>query len=67
MGFPFDCLDGNRSSFPCLPCHQPMLEDDQRMQKGKRHDGMHADMLVIFILTALQSLIGIPWLVSATV
>jgi hypothetical protein len=42
-----------------------------KMTKGRRKgnviDGMHADMLVISILTAFQSLIGIPWLVAATV
>jgi hypothetical protein len=42
-----------------------------KMTKGRREgnvlDGMHADMLVISILTALQSLVGIPWLVAATV
>ena len=30
-------------------------------------DGMHADMLVISILTFLTSLVGLPWLVAATV
>lgn len=42
-----------------------------KMEKGRRKgnvlDGMHADMLVISILTALTSLIGLPWLVAATV
>lgn len=42
-----------------------------KMVKGRRQgnmlDGMHADMLVISILTALQSLVGLPWLVAATV
>jgi len=42
-----------------------------KMNKGRRKnnvlDGMHADMLIISILTALQSLIGLPWLVAATV
>ena len=41
------------------------------MKKGRRDnnyiDGMHLDMLVISILTAVQSLLGIPWLVAATV
>ena len=41
------------------------------MTKGRRKgnvlDGMHADMLIVSLLTALQSLIGIPWLVAATV
>ncbi len=42
-----------------------------KMQKGRRKgnvlDGMHADMLVISILTFLTSLVGFPWLVAATV
>lgn len=42
-----------------------------KMLKGRREknqtDGMHADMLVVSILTFLQSLIGLPWLVAATV
>lgn len=42
-----------------------------KMKKGRRFgnmiDGMHLDLLVISILTALQSLVGLPWLVAATV
>lgn len=42
-----------------------------KMTKGRRKnnvlDGMHADLLVIALLTAGQSLLGIPWLVAATV
>lgn len=42
-----------------------------KMKKGRRKgnvlDGMHVDMLVIAILTACQSVLGIPWLVAATV
>jgi len=42
-----------------------------KMEKGRRKgnvlDGMHADMLVIALLTAGQSVIGLPWLVAATV
>lgn len=42
-----------------------------KMSKGRRKgnvlDGMHADMLVVSILTALTSIIGFPWLVAATV
>jgi hypothetical protein len=42
-----------------------------RMTKGRRKrnvvDGMHADLLVIALLTIAQSLFGIPWLVAATV
>jgi len=41
------------------------------MTKGRRPnnvlDGMHLDMLVISLLTAIQSLLGLPWLVAATV
>jgi HCO3- transporter family len=42
-----------------------------KMVKGRRKgnvlDGMHADMLVISVLTAAQSIFGLPWLVAATV
>lgn len=42
-----------------------------KMTKGRRKnnvvDGMHADILVVSILTAIQSVLGIPWLVAATV
>ncbi len=42
-----------------------------KMKKGRREgsvlDGMHADMLIISICTALTSIIGFPWLVAATV
>jgi len=42
-----------------------------KMTKGRREgnvlDGMHGDMFVLSILTALQSLTGLPWLVAATV
>ena len=42
-----------------------------KMEKGRRKgsvlDGMHLDMLVISLLTVVQSLLGIPWLVAATV
>ena len=42
-----------------------------KMKKGRRKnnilDGMHADMFVLSILTALQSVLGLPWLVAATV
>lgn len=41
------------------------------MKKGRREnnviDGMHLDMLVVSLLTLGQSLLGIPWLVAATV
>jgi len=42
-----------------------------KMKKGRRLgnvlDGMHADMLIISILTAATSMVGFPWLVAATV
>jgi len=42
-----------------------------KMKKGRRDgnvlDGMNADMLVISILTAATSVVGLPWLVAATV
>jgi hypothetical protein len=44
-----------------------------KMTKGRRKgvngilDGMHADMMVVSLLTAGQSLLGVPWLVAATV
>lgn len=42
-----------------------------KMEKGRRKnsmlDGMHADMLIVSILTFLTSLVGLPWLVAATV
>lgn len=42
-----------------------------KMEKGRRKnnmlDGMHADMFIISILTFLTSLVGLPWLVAATV
>lgn len=46
-----------------------MTKDRGQVEKGKSGvlDGTHADLLVISILTALQSIIGFPWLVAATV
>jgi len=42
-----------------------------KMTKGRRPnnvlDGMHVDLLVISLLTTFQSVLGIPWLVAATV
>lgn len=42
-----------------------------KMEKGRRKgnvlDGMHQDLLIISILTAATSMIGLPWLVAATV
>ena len=41
------------------------------MIKGRREknqtDGMHADMMIVSVLTFFQSILGIPWLVAATV
>jgi len=40
-----------------------------KMTKGKRKtvlDGMHGDLLVVSILTALTSIVGLPWMVGAT-
>lgn len=42
-----------------------------KMTKGRRKgnvlDGMHGDMFVLALLTAVQSILGLPWLVAATV
>jgi len=42
-----------------------------KMEKGRRKnnmlDGMHADLFIISILTFITSIIGLPWLVAATV
>ena len=42
-----------------------------KMTKGRSPgnvlDGMHADMFALSLLTALQSVLGLPWLVAATV
>jgi hypothetical protein len=42
-----------------------------QMKKGRRVgnvlDGMHADLFVISLLTAFTSIVGLPWLVAATV
>lgn len=47
--------------------NNPAYKMEKGRRKGNMIDGMHADMLVISILTALQSLVGFPWLVAATV
>lgn len=47
--------------------NNPMYKMEKGRRKGNVLDGMHADMLVISILTAGASLIGFPWLVAATV
>jgi hypothetical protein len=42
-----------------------------KMSKGRRVnniiDGMHGDMLVVSVLVAIQSLLGLPWLIASTV
>lgn len=45
----------------------PKYKTSKGRRKNNLIDGMHADMLVVSILTAIQSLIGVPWLVAATV
>lgn len=47
--------------------NNPSYKMDKGRRKGNVLDGMHADMFVISILTAITSLIGFPWLVAATV
>lgn len=47
--------------------NNPSFKMTKGRRKGNFIDGMHADMFVLSILTAFQSLIGFPWLVAATV
>lgn len=47
--------------------NNPTYNMEKGRRKGNMMDGMHADVLVISILTAAQSLVGFPWLVAATV
>jgi len=47
--------------------NSPQYKMEKGRRKGNVLDGMHADMLVISVLTALTSLVGVPWLVAATV
>ena len=47
--------------------NNPQYQMKKGRRKGNMLDGMHADMLIISILTALTSLVGLPWLVAATV
>ena len=47
--------------------NNPQYKMKKGRRKGNMLDGMHADMLIISILTALTSLVGLPWLVAATV
>jgi len=47
--------------------NNPRYHMEKGRGKGNVIDGMHADLLVVSLLTAGQSLIGFPWLVAATV
>ena len=47
--------------------NNPMYKMEKGRRKGNVLDGMHADMLIVSLLTAVQSVIGLPWLVAATV
>lgn len=47
--------------------NNPSYKMEKGRRKGNMLDGMHADMLIISILTFLTSLVGLPWLVAATV
>mmetsp|Transcript_20083 Transcript_20083/g.29934 ORF Transcript_20083/g.29934 Transcript_20083/m.29934 type:complete len:589 (-) Transcript_20083:3390-5156(-) len=47
--------------------NNPRFEMKKGREKHNMIDGMHADMLVISVITALTSLTGLPWLVAATV
>jgi hypothetical protein len=46
--------------------NHPRYQMTKGRQKGNVIDGMHGDMLVISMLTAITSLLGIPWMVGAT-
>lgn len=47
--------------------NNPAYKMKKGRQEGQVLDGMHADLLVVSLLTAGQSLVGFPWLVAATV
>jgi hypothetical protein len=47
--------------------NNPRWKQTKGRREGNVIDGMHADMLVLSILTAIQSMLGLPWLVAATV
>jgi len=47
--------------------NNPNYKMEKGRRKGNMLDGMHADMLIISILTFFTSLVGLPWLVAATV
>ena len=47
--------------------NNPRFKMEKGREKNNMVDGMHADMLIISIVTALTSITGLPWLVAATV
>ena len=47
--------------------NNPRFKMKKGRDKNNMIDGMHADMLIISIVTALTSITGLPWLVAATV
>jgi len=47
--------------------NNPQYKMEKGRRKGNMLDGMHADMLIISGLTFVTSLVGLPWLVAATV
>jgi len=47
--------------------NNPNYKMEKGRRKGNQLDGMNLDLLVISILTAATSLVGLPWLVAATV
>eukprot|EP00815_Leptocylindrus_aporus_P000850 CAMPEP_0116075566 /NCGR_PEP_ID=MMETSP0322-20121206/16709_1 /TAXON_ID=163516 /ORGANISM="Leptocylindrus danicus var. apora, Strain B651" /LENGTH=528 /DNA_ID=CAMNT_0003565645 /DNA_START=227 /DNA_END=1813 /DNA_ORIENTATION=+ len=47
--------------------NNPRFKMEKGREKNNMIDGMHADMLIISIVTALTSITGLPWLVAATV
>jgi hypothetical protein len=47
--------------------NNPQYKMTKGRRKGNVLDGMHADMFVISLLTAATSMVGLPWLVAATV
>ena len=46
--------------------NNPRYKMTKGRDKGNVLDGMHGDMLVISILTAVTSIVGLPWMVGAT-
>jgi len=47
--------------------NNPRYKMTKGRTKGNMLDGMHADLFVVSLLTAFQSIVGMPWLVAATV